>query len=86
MNEYIQTTVIDTKIRDTSADQILRFTLRTINALWTFLLILSAWPVGLLWAVGSIYVMIKLGNRRKSRYSNNAYVLSQLKDPKHTLL
>lgn len=78
MDESTSNIVIDTKIRDTSADQVLRFFLRFINSLWTLLLVLSVWPVGLLWAAGSIYVMIKLDSRRKARYSNNAYVLSQL--------
>lgn len=67
--------IIDTKIRDTSADQFARFILRLLNAFWTFLLVLSFWPVGLAWAVVSVVVMVKLARKRRERYSRNAVAL-----------
>ncbi|WKW85536.1 membrane protein [Rhodococcus phage Reynauld] len=70
--------IIDTKTCDTSADQVWRFFLRCMNALWTFILFLGVWPLGIAWAVGSIAFMVWNNGRRARRYSRNAIRLREM--------
>lgn len=72
------TPVIDTKIRDTSADQVLRFFLRFLNLLWVLTLFATVWPLGIVWLIGSVVVMVQLRKRRMERYSRNAVTLAKL--------
>lgn len=70
--------IIDTKTCDTSADQVLRFGLRALNAGWVFVLALGALPVALVWLGLSVAFMVWNGKRRRRRYSDNARRLREM--------
>lgn len=66
------------KTHDTTGDQILRFLLRLINAVWTASLIIGALPLGIVWFIGSMWFMIWNAGRRRRRYLANAESLARI--------
>lgn len=67
----------DVKTCDTTGDQVLRFILRGINALWVFACIVGALPLGIVWLIGTIAFTIWNSERRKKRYARNAAAIAQ---------
>lgn len=70
--------VIDTKLADTTGDQVARIMLRGLNWLWCTILVFAILPLGIAWAIGSVAFMMWNTNRRNRRYSNNAIALANL--------